>query len=66
MASELFEDDLDKVAVAIKIAGSKRRPSRIIRDIENLNIDKYINQIEYIIREGHGMCLSITIVPKDK
>lgn len=45
---EVFGDDLNKVAIAIRQAGAEQRPSFIKKDIEYLWIDKYANQINYI------------------
>lgn len=45
---EVFGDDLNKVATAIRQAGAEQRPSFIKKDIEYLWIDKYAEAINYI------------------
>jgi len=43
---ELFDDDLYAVSLELKKNGVKGRPSKVMKNISNLFLDKYIIQID--------------------
>lgn len=49
LVCEIYDDDLDRVVIAIKMEGAKKRPSHIMRDIVALWVDKYSKQLDSII-----------------
>lgn len=58
---ELFGDNLNSVAIAIRISGSEHKPSLIVRDLEELWIDKYLEQIDFLHDIGSNSTASFIL-----
>jgi hypothetical protein len=46
--ASIFNDDLKKVATAIRMAGADQRPSFIFKDLEYIWVGKYSEQIDHL------------------
>jgi hypothetical protein len=50
LVCEYYDDDLLIVSLQIRKLGARGRPARILKNISNLNLDRYKTQIDILLQ----------------